>query len=318
MKKFIIHFITAFIPIKKYRKQIRKYLNSYQFEWCFISKYFFKCKLYYFHVIPNFGDVLALDLMKFFNVSFCSQPYHNANFVSIGSHLDSFIVYTDVDYKRKPPLYIWGTGFQIPPDSNKNESFNRPVKIMALRGKLSLQRCENILNRHLRKIALGDPGLLIRRLPFKIAENKKFDVGIVCHMNDKDSNYKKNIKLDRYSCLYIDIQQSTDEFIYQISQCRFILSSALHGLICADSLSIPNRHILLSDKVCSNNYKFKDYYSVFSCPYVEPIDLRDRCIFDDDINEIKKEYKISPKEIEKICDNLIKSFPPCFKGKNNE
>lgn len=307
--KIIIRLLTALIPIKKWRKKVRRGLNNYRFDFCFISKYFYKCKLYYFRICPNFGDLLAVDLMKFFEVSFCYQPYKDANFVSVGSHLDSYL---NTDFQKKSPLYVWGIGFMFSPQTD-NESFNRPVNIYALRGKLSLQRCENILHRKLDDVALGDPGLLIRKLPFRLAKHKKYDVGIVCHMVDKNSDSLKNIKLDHLSYCYIDVQEAVDEFVYHISQCNFILSSSLHGLICADALSIPNHHILLSDLVAGNNYKFKDYYSVFACPYVEPIDLRLVKINDNDINDMQMQYSVKSSEVDLICTNLIKSFPIVFK-----
>lgn len=44
--------------------------------------------------------------------------------------------------------------------------------------------------------------------------------------------------------------------------CKYIISSSLHGLICADSICIPNRWIKLSE-LLGSDFKFHDYYSVF-------------------------------------------------------
>ena len=41
--------------------------------------------------------------------------------------------------------------------------------------------------------------------------------------------------------------------IKQIADCE-IISSALHGLIAADSLNIPNKWIKLSNKLVGNNF----------------------------------------------------------------
>ena len=51
-----------------------------------------------------------------------------------------------------------------------------------------------------------------------------------------------------------------------MDSCKHIISSSLHGLICSDSLGIPNRWIKLS-QLLGNDFKFKDYYSVFD---IEP------------------------------------------------
>ena len=94
-----------------------------------------------------------------------------------------------------------------------------------------------------------------------------------------------------------------------MAQCKFILSSALHGLICADSLNIPNKHIILGNDVIGGEYKFKDYYSVFKDVDYHPVYLKDTIITDSDIWKYQSEYTITTKEIESICENLIRAFP---------
>ncbi len=306
MRKIVINFICAFIPHRRTRRAVRTRMqNAKKFT---ITKYFYHCRMYYFYAVKNFGDLLALDLMRYFKVRFCTMPPNkNANFIAVGSHMESFVKHTPKTI-TKCPLRIWGTGFMMAPKSEV-ETFCRPVEIYALRGKLTLERCKKILNDELSHVVLGDPGLLIRRIFPDINTEKKYDVGIVCHFNDKNNQNLKNINLDKLSYCMIDIQQDTADFIQQVSQCKFILSSAMHGLICADSLNIPNRHIILSDKVTGNGYKFRDYYSVFKCPYCEPIDLRNAIITDLDIQRLTSEYKITSAEIDEICDGLIQTFP---------
>jgi pyruvyltransferase len=45
----------------------------------------------------------------------------------------------------------------------------------------------------------------------------------------------------------------------QVSSCRYIFSSALHGLICADAYGVPNTRLVLSDKIVGGDFKFHDY-----------------------------------------------------------
>ena len=107
----------------------------------------------------------------------------------------------------------------------------------------------------------------------------------------------------------IDICSDLNVIFQQINNCKCILSSSLHGLIFADSYGIPNIHILFSDTIGGGEYKFKDYYSVFSVPYQQPIDLRVQTITDDDISNIINNYKIDPDEVRTIQRNLLKCFP---------
>jgi pyruvyltransferase len=49
--------------------------------------------------------------------------------------------------------------------------------------------------------------------------------------------------------------------LQDIDKCDAILSSSLHGLVCADSLNIPNGWLSLSDKVFGKGFKFRDHFS---------------------------------------------------------
>lgn len=101
----------------------------------------------------------------------------------------------------------------------------------------------------------------------------------------------------------------TREFVSKVIQCNFILSSALHGLICADAFSIPNKWLVISGNVEGREYKFKDYYSVFeSRKSLEPVDLRKTFISDEDIDSFIKEYTNVGKQIDDICNNLENAF----------
>ena len=51
-----------------------------------------------------------------------------------------------------------------------------------------------------------------------------------------------------------------------IASCRFLFSSSLHGLIFADSYSVPNAHLRLSTRVLGAEHKFRDYYGSVGRP----------------------------------------------------
>lgn len=115
--------------------------------------------------------------------------------------------------------------------------------------------------------------------------------------------FSKNKKV-----LNIDIQLKPKEFVKQVAKCDFILSSAMHGLICADSLGIPNKHIILSNNVTGGDYKFRDYYSIYKNFKYKPIFLENEIINNKSIDDYKNEYSITLNDINEIYNNLEIAF----------
>jgi glycosyltransferase involved in cell wall biosynthesis len=268
-----------------------------------------KIKLYYFCTLKNFGDALNINILKYLGVEYSCVDLNEANFVAIGSILHNIITDEKPDeYSCHERIDVWGSGFIKNSDCEK-EYFIKSVNIHALRGKLSKTRCEAILGSKLDGIALGDPGLLTSRaVPIGDIE-KKYDVGIIPHYVDKNSDLLNKIELKNKSYRVIDVQGETDQICKEICECRMILSSAMHGLIAADSYGVPNRWIKFSDAIIGGNYKFNDYYSAFDIEGLEPVDLRQRTISDQDIDQFILNYPIGKDDVERICDDLEKAFP---------
>ena len=128
------------------------------------------------------------------------------------------------------------------------------------------------------------------------------------HYVDKNSDLIKNIDLKDY--YLINIEWNPIKIIKELAKCEVIFSSAMHGLIAADSLGIPNQWIQLSDNVYGKNYKFKDYYSVLAIENPLPVDLRTDKITDKTVEKVLEEYpqKISMQKIEHIQSSLLNSF----------
>lgn len=264
----------------------------------------------------NFGDELNVDLMRYFGVRHAHSKPLGADLICIGSNLQQFTNVFSRHISKTRTLNVLGSGF-IEESSSTPEHFMFDVNFYAVRGRLSRDRCEKAVGHSLPSVALGDPGLLISRFFPDIRCSEEYDVGVIVHMGDKDSAYLDNIRLKDKSVVFIDIQQPTKHFVRQVAQCKFILSSAMHGLICADSLRIPNKHIVLGGDIRGGEYKFKDYYSVFSGFNYSPVYLESHCVTDSDINTYSNEYTITSNEIESICDRLESKFRLYKKDKVN-
>lgn len=279
-----------------------------------------KFKLGSFRGCQNFGDAINKVILKYLNISYEDSNYSECDLLAIGSVLNNVITDREDDCDRADnnKINIWGSGF-IKRRTGR-EKFIRNVNICALRGKYSKMRCENALGYKLSGITLGDPGILISRvLPFKNIE-KKYDVGIILHYVDKGSGYLNNIKLCNKKSCVIDIQDNPEKICKQINECKMILSSAMHGLVAADSYGIPNKWIRLSDDVVGGNYKFDDYYSAYGIYGEKPVDLREKKILDSDIDKYINGYDIIKNDVEKMCDSLERAFPfrPSISAKNRK
>lgn len=98
-------------------------------------------------------------------------------------------------------------------------------------------------------------------------QEKIFDVGLVAHyVDEKNIDYLQflNAISRKYKVNYIDIKQDCESFINEMAKCDVMLSSAMHGLIVADSYHVSNMKISFKDsKIIGSDYKFDDYYSIY-------------------------------------------------------
>lgn len=156
-------------------------------------------------------------------------------------------------YARKNSI-VWGAGAVW----YKDWPANKPRKILAVRGPMS----HEVLRRGGMDAPrlYGDPALLLRKyLDLRSLPAEKRLVGIIPHVNDKSLVMQAFSGNDEISI--IDIESQTLDFVNAVAQCKFIVSSSLHGLIAGDVLNKPTLWWQMSDKVDGHEFKFLDYYS---------------------------------------------------------
>lgn len=280
---------NAFINSKKFIVYIFKILRKtfFQKNTKFNIAYCSQCR----NVGDNFNTVL-LDKLK---IKYKQVEYGMCNLCMIGSNLDNIIIQNDAAVTKinNTTINVLGTGF-IEKEKGKEKAI-KPINILAVRGKLSLERVINLDNVYIKSPVTGDLGLLASKL-FPVNKNVKYDLGVIPHYLDKNNENLLNVKLKKYNLKFIDVQQDCAKFFEEINQCRCIISSSLHGLIFSDSYNIPNVQIVVSDKIYGGNYKFRDYYSIYNQEYIAPLDLRNVTITDNIVDNIIKHY-VSKKDI---------------------
>lgn len=274
-----IHFVLMGIrtPI------IRKYINLKKTP----------IKLYWWHPphINNFGDTVSKDIiLNLFGRNCNYSEMQDCDMISTGSILEIL-----QQTKRSSKLYVWGSGF-IRQNSNNN-NLDQAI-FNAVRGNKTKSRLKL-------DIPMGDPGLLVNAA-YSLKRRRHGDkIGVIIHYADMQTKIAKRFCEDsRFEV--ISPLDNPKNIARKIANCKLVLSSSLHGLIFADSLSVPNFHIKISNNLTGGIYKFQDYYSGINKEYKPANPSK---IFDDNyLKHLQKIYTPVPNLI-KIQKSLVKAFP---------
>ena len=207
------------------------------------------------------------------------------------------------------PLIIFGSGFSSA--KYKNESYIRNIKIIAVRGNISLQRLKKNKKTVPNNVVLADPGLLfpiIFKFNKLISDKKFYNLCIIPHYIDQNNSLIKS-KIKVKQSIILNIKENPFTFINTLSKCKRVLSSSLHGLIISDSLAIPNLRIVISNKIIGGDYKFRDYYSAYGLKIPLEFNLNNTTFTEEQLNIIDSNYNISLDMIQKKQCELLINFP---------
>lgn len=208
-------------------------------------------KIYFWNARKNFGDALTpLLLKKFCKLDSEWSKAKDAELVMVGSILE----HLPEDFNG----IIAGAG-----KLHYHTKLKFPnAQILGVRGKLTAK--------HLGlqgDYVLGDAGLLANELvPL---EDKIYELGIVPHWSDTE--LEKNPKFLQYNPKIIRVADDPLKVIKEISLCKKIVSSSLHGIITADAFNIPRRielapSMVKKPKQEGGDYKWQDYHSSLGIP----------------------------------------------------
>ncbi|WP_052262127.1 polysaccharide pyruvyl transferase family protein [Pseudoalteromonas luteoviolacea] len=232
----------------------------------------------YFKGVPNWGDDLNQYLIeKVSGKKLVIYPYSKRKHVlGIGSIL----------HRARDNSSVWGSGF-----ISKDSGTKSKLDVFLLRGPLTAEKLG------FKDVPYGDPGVCIRKY-YSPKPTKKYKYGLIPHHVDKGNSVVK-AWASRKDTLFIDIQQDIEPFIDQLLSCETIISSSLHGLIASDSYSIPNTHVVFSDKLLGGCFKFDDYSLGVSGKKRKPIYIKEG----QDIESLETSFyynEISDSKIEQI------------------
>ena len=227
--------------------------------------------------------------------------------------------------RKSPALDVWGTGFLRRSTMRPPYHRLRKLHIHALRGKRTVAILKQLgFEVDEQSVVLGDTGLLYDRLisPSVVSKAKEYEIGLVPHNSDRvvgESLYRAMVAMGIHVRL-IDVRQPPVEVIEAIASCQAILSSSLHGCIVADSLHIPNRHLVLSAFGYSWEdfiLKFDDYYSAFGLERDMPLYLDDVLREKAHLAEfIGRTTRLTWDSVEERKKVLLEAFPSQYRRKS--
>lgn len=227
----------------------------------------------------NFGDALnPLIFERVLGVPVRYAKKRRAELCGIGSILDGLMVSPSIVNRLTraclPPIHVFSSGFTFP-SQKPGACPLRKMVVHAVRGRQTRRQLIDLgVLAEEQPVAYGDaavfaPLLLARDVP------KKYFCGIIPHVAEQDCAEVGALAEAVRHSVVIDFGRPPLEVLEQMASCEVIVSSAMHGLIVADALGIPNIWMKVSDRIAGGRYKFDDYYSAYADYTKEPVAVYD-------------------------------------------
>lgn len=187
----------------------------------------------------NFGDILTPSILDFFDIDYIHvDHYMKADTICVGS----------IARRAGTGVKVLGSGI-----ISRSDRIIADADWKFVRGPYTRERVE-FFGGNCPEI-YGDPALL---LPMMIEPSeKKNEVGIVPHNVDYKYVSEKYVNDNVIGLGTRDYTRVVDK----ITQCSSIISSSLHGIICAHAYGIPAAWVKPNTKLKGDNVKFEDYFA---------------------------------------------------------
>lgn len=210
--------------------------------------------VYWMEDLQNFGDDIGPWLLTMMtgrrvrNVRRKNPPLE-PGLMTVGSLIQKI---------DRPGMAIWGSGLIRPVTSGLRRKLSEhpPTEIYAVRGRLTQEELTTKLGWSTPHV-FGDPAAL---LPIYYQPRPKSgrSTSIVPHYIHKQ--YFNDLECDKVSV--IDVQQHPAEVIDEIANSKVIISTSLHGIICAQAYQVPWVWLQIpSEDVRGGAFKFEDFFT---------------------------------------------------------
>lgn len=203
-------------------------------------------KFWWYDQPPNYGDILTPHILRNLGLPFKqARNREDCNALMVGS----------IAKWAKAGMHIFGSGF-----IRRADPVCKSASWHWVRGPISRQmvlnaggQCPEIY---------GDAAFLLPE--FWPKAEPIHDIGIVPHHVDLDIAQAQFPDLPIIDLLTTDPKETTR----QITQCRKVISSSLHGLIVAHAYGIPAAWIQFSDRLHGDGMKFHDHFESMGMPAI--------------------------------------------------
>lgn len=194
----------------------------------------------------NFGDAMSVSIVERIlerSIAITNNPIHGKKkLLAIGS-IVNYAIDNDV---------LWGTGVNGKYSSHSDYHFTN-LDVRAVRGPLSRKfllelgvKCPEVY---------GDPTLLLPKLfpEFQKPSSPSQEYVIIPHYSDED--------LFRGHPNMVSVKEDWKTVVTKILDSKFVISSALSGVIVAEAFGIPARLLVSSNEMNTETiFKYSDYY----------------------------------------------------------
>lgn len=236
----------------------------------------------YFDRLLNVGDALTPFLVQQLTGKEIYRVHSNSviHLLGVGS----------IVHQARSRSLVWGSGI-IDPQWLPRRNALEHARFLALRGYLT-QQLLAAKGADVAASVLGDPALVLPLLYQPSRSGRKYRIGLVPHYVDQ-GNPVVRYMASLPGVKLIDVRQQPVPFIDALSECSFVISSSLHGLILSDCYRIPNLWVRFSDGLTGGEFKFHDYYSTTDIAHNRITPIEDRAAADGCVAALPGEAQVA-------------------------